>query len=74
MRMVVTEVLADAWPAACRSGAVLLQAVCQGAQFMLCGIGCTYFAGPLPMSKSWTASLELPVSMLGVVLPKDFSR
>jgi hypothetical protein len=31
-------------------------------------------AGPLPVSKSWTASLELPVCMLGVVLPRDFSR
>jgi len=30
--------------------------------------------GPLPVSKTWTASLELPVCMLGVVLPRDFRR
>jgi hypothetical protein len=26
------------------------------------------------MSKSWTASLQLPVCLLGLVLPRDFSR
>lgn len=30
--------------------------------------------GKLPVSEGWTASLELPVCLLGVVLPKDFSR
>lgn len=35
---------------------------------------CVLCAGPLAVSKSWTANLELPLSMLGVVLPRDFSR
>lgn len=31
-------------------------------------------AGQLPVSKLWTANLELPVCLLGTVLPKDFNR
>eukprot|EP00879_Flechtneria_rotunda_P024770 GHRR01026279.1.p1 GENE.GHRR01026279.1~~GHRR01026279.1.p1 ORF type:complete len:285 (+),score=108.08 GHRR01026279.1:633-1487(+) len=30
--------------------------------------------GRLPVSEGWTATLELPVCLLGVVLPKDFKR
>ncbi|WIA21715.1 hypothetical protein OEZ85_000881 [Tetradesmus obliquus] len=30
--------------------------------------------GSLPVSELWTANLELPVCLLGVVLPKDFNR
>lgn len=30
--------------------------------------------GALPVSNLWTANLELPVCLLGVVLPKDFNR
>eukprot|EP00878_Enallax_costatus_P006953 GHUV01007287.1.p1 GENE.GHUV01007287.1~~GHUV01007287.1.p1 ORF type:complete len:760 (+),score=222.01 GHUV01007287.1:879-3158(+) len=30
--------------------------------------------GQLPVSKQWTANLELPVCLLGTVLPKDFNR
>jgi hypothetical protein len=43
---------------------------------VVCCVSCLHCCapGPLPMSKSWTASLELPLCMLGVLLPRDFSR
>jgi hypothetical protein len=31
-------------------------------------------AGRLPVADGWTGSLQLPVCMLGIVLPKDFKR
>ncbi len=34
----------------------------------------TYIAGKLPVGDNWTACLELPVCMLGLVLPKDFTK
>lgn len=30
--------------------------------------------GELPVSELWTANLQLPVCLLGIVLPKDFNR
>jgi hypothetical protein len=39
---------------------------------MIAAVGAA--AGSLPVSDLWTANLELPVCLLGVVLPKDFNR